>query len=156
MHPMFESCNVLPPSSDRKMQPFMSASTEAQTRCGFTGDTVTPIFPRFDAGRPAVSLVQVSPPSVDLYSPAPGPVLVMFHGVRSTCHVDAYSTRLLDGSIAMSAAPVSSSTNNTFCQLLPPSPVRNTPRSALGPYGCPIAATYTISGFVGLIRIRPI
>ena len=38
----------------------------------------------------------------------------------------------------------------------PPSFVRNTPRSAFGPYGWPMAATYTTSGFVGSIRIRPI
>src|SRR2546426_9513544 len=131
------------------MPPFSSASTVAQTRCGFTGDTVTPIFPRFAVGRPLVSFVHVSPPSVDLYSPPPGPVLVMFHGVRSTCHVVAYRICEFDGSIAMSAAPVLSSTNRTFCQLLPPSFVRKTPRSAFGPYGCPIAATYTRSGFVG-------
>ena len=37
--------------------PLSSASTVAQTRCGFTGDTVTPIFPRFAVGSPAMSLL---------------------------------------------------------------------------------------------------
>src|SRR4030081_3310983 len=131
------------------MPPLSSASTVAQTRCGFTRDTVTPILPRFAVGSPAVSLLHVSPPSVDLYRALPGPVLEMSHGVRRTCHVVTYRTSGLDGSIAMSAAPGLSSTNRAFCQLLPPSFVRNTPRSVFGPYGCPTAATYTTSGFVG-------
>ncbi len=62
----FRSCQLFPPSSDRYTPPLLSASTVAQTRCGFTGETATPIFPRWEVGRPAASFVQVSPPSVDL------------------------------------------------------------------------------------------
>src|SRR5205823_2728835 len=49
-------------------------------------------------------------------------------------------------------APVESSTYNTLLQVLPPSVERNTPRIALGPKACPIAATYTTSGFAGSTR----
>ncbi|PYQ68257.1 MAG: hypothetical protein DMF53_00510 [Acidobacteria bacterium] len=59
------------------------------------------------------------------------------------------------GSAARSTAPVLSSTNRTFSQLRPPSVLRNTPRSALGPKTCPWAATSTTSAFLGSIHRRP-
>src|ERR1019366_7047517 len=48
-----------------------------------------------------------------------------------------------------------SSLKSTFFQLLPPSVERNTPRSALDAYRCPIAATNTTFGFFGSTAMRP-
>ena len=47
-----------------------------------------------------------------------------------------------------STAPVVSSTNSTFSQVVPPSRVRNRPRSWFGPKGCPSAATNAIFGIL--------
>ena len=49
--------------------------------------------------------------------------------------------RGFDGSIARSFAPVESSMKSTFVHDLPPSMVRKTPRSALGPKAWPSAET---------------
>src|SRR5215813_14985094 len=76
---------------------------------------------------PPVSRCHVVPPSVDLYSPEPGPPDDMFHGCRRTCHSAAYRTLAFDGSNCTSIAPVSASLNSTFCQCAPPSVLRNTP-----------------------------
>src|SRR5271170_6766520 len=54
-----------------------------------------------------------------------------------------------EGSNVRSMAPVLLSLKRTFFQVLPPSLERNTPRVSLGPYAWPIAATKTMSGFVG-------
>src|SRR4051812_30084875 len=80
----------------------------------------------------------------------------MSHGVRSTCHVEANITRVLLGSTDKSAAPVLSFTCRMFFQVLPPSCERKTPRSGFAPYGWPIAATYTRSGFFGSTHTLPI
>ena len=55
--------------------------------------------------------------------------------------------------MAMSTHPVVSSTYSTFSQVVPPSRVRNTPRSAPGPHSGPIAATNTVAGSAGWMRI---
>src|SRR5215471_1136371 len=57
--------------------------------------------------------------------------------------------------IAMSEQPVFASTNNARTQLLPPSTVRNTPRSSWGPYAWPSAHASATSGLLGLTTIRP-
>ena len=57
----------------------------------------------------------------------------MPHGERWNFHIDANRMRGFVGSIDRSVAPVESLMNSTFFQLLPPSVVRNTPRSAFGP-----------------------
>ncbi len=101
------------------------------------------------AGRPSFSRSQVSPPSVERYSPLPGPPDTSSQGWRTNCHIAANSTRGLPGAMTKSAAPVVSFTNSTFCQVLPPSPVRNTPRFAF-------AATNTMSGLVGSTTMREI
>src|ERR1700689_4773304 len=44
---------------------------------------------------------------------------------------------------------------STLFQEFPPSVVLYNPRSGFAPHRCPSAATYTISGFVGSITIRP-
>ena len=47
-------------------------------------------------------------------------------------------------------------TNRTFCHVLPPSPVRYTPRSGPGVQAWPTAATNTTSGFAGSMTMREI
>src|SRR5215470_17390614 len=101
------------------------------------------------------SRFHVAPPSVDLYSPDPGPPDDRFHGCRRTCQSAAYTTLAFDGSNCTSIAPVSLSLNSTFCQCAPPSVVRNTPRSALGPNAWPSAATNTRIGSFGSTITRP-
>src|SRR5579863_124126 len=86
--------------------------------------------------------------------PLPGPPLENVQCLRDICHIAAYTTCGLDGSIAMLIAPVSSLTYRTFCQVLPPSVVLNTPRSGLVPNKWPSAATYTTSGSLGSIIIQ--
>src|SRR6266513_6521919 len=60
------------------------------------------------------------------------------------------------GSIARSEQPVSLSTYNTRCQVLPPSVVLYTPRCSLLFHRCPVAATYTTSEFFGSTTMRAI
>src|SRR5437899_2883012 len=94
-----------------------------------------PIRPRPSVGKPLVSCFHVVPPSVDLYSPLPGPFEggYTFQGGRRVCHSDAYSVFDSVGSNARSIAPVSLSLCRTLVQVFPPSLERNTPRSAFGP-----------------------
>ena len=80
--------HFLPASSLLKIPPF-SASTNAQTRLGWDADTATPTLPTMPSGRPPASLVQVSPPSVDLKRPPVVPPLVKVQGWRSPCHMPA-------------------------------------------------------------------
>ena len=115
----------------------------AYTRCGFAGETDTPILPMSPLGIPGlnVSSVHVSPPSVLFQSPLrPAPASIP-QGVRWNFHILAYRMRGLVTSIDRSAAPVLSSRNSTFFHETPPSVVRNTPRSGLGPNACPSAVT---------------
>src|SRR5262249_9892227 len=128
----------------------------AQTRSGLAGEAVTPIRPLRPLGRPGLLVisVQVSPPSVDLYSPLSGPPLVRLQKSRRTCHMAAYRRRGLLGSRDRSAAPASALFHSTCVQGFPPSVERNTPRCALEPNKCPRAATYTMSGLCGWIRMR--
>jgi hypothetical protein len=58
--------------------------------------------------------------------------------------------------MATSTTPVMLSTYSTFAHVSPPSVLRYRPRSTLGPQRCPMAATNTISGFVGSSAMRPI
>src|SRR5487761_97371 len=86
--------------------------------------------------------------------PLPGPPLENVQCSRDICHIPAYSTFGLDGSIAMLIAPVSSLTYRIFFQVRPPSVVLNIPRSGLGANTWPSAATYTTSGLMGSTRIQ--
>src|SRR6185437_3956996 len=105
------------------MPPFF-ASISAYTRVLF-GATATPIFPHTPSGSPLpVSWFQVVPPSVDLYSPLPGPPLSDRHGSRMNWYSPAYSTCVLFGSKVTSTPPVLSSLYSTFVQFCPPSVVR--------------------------------
>src|SRR5205814_1632867 len=106
-------------------------------RLEYVGAMPSPIRPKPSAhvGSPLVSCRQVSPPSVDLYNPLPGPSYapLVVHGGRRDAHMSAYRVCGLDGSNARSIAPVFSSLYRIFFQVRPPSTVRNTPRSAFGP-----------------------
>src|SRR5579859_4569002 len=97
----FTLVHAFPPFSERNIPP-SSASTIAQTRSVFTGDTATPMRPRIPLGIPEARLrsVHVSPPSVDLKSPLPGPPLSKLYGDRFTSQNAAYKTRELPGSMA--------------------------------------------------------
>src|SRR5213082_1025333 len=77
-------------------------------------------------------------------------------GVRRAWYMAPYTTFGSPGSPARSMAPMSGLLYRTFVQVRPPSLERKTPRSALGPYACPSAATSTTSGFRGSMRTFPI
>src|SRR5258708_20137816 len=99
--------------------------------------------PRMPEGRPWPSIfVHVLPPSVDLYSPLPGPPLFRLHGVRYTSHKDANRVLGFLGSKTTSIAPVFESLYRTFCQVAPPSAVRKTPPSSLPPSPWPTPPTH--------------
>src|SRR5581483_2429402 len=151
----FRCVHVPPPSSDRYTPP-ESASISAHTRLDLAPDTAKPIFPHGWGGSPAfpVSSLHVSPPSVDLKMPPPGPPEFRDHGVRYACQNAAYSTFASFGSTARSEMPVRASRYRTFRHVKPPSVVLKTPRCSLGPKACPINATQTMSGLVGWIRMR--
>src|SRR6266576_877023 len=121
------SAHVAPASSLRYRPPF-SFSTSAYTRFGFAPDTATPILPTIPRGRPGLRVisVHVSPPSVLLNRPLPGPPDDIWYSVRYASHSAAYMTLGLVRSIAMSTAPVLSSRKSTLRQLRPPSVLLNT------------------------------
>src|SRR5258705_2072764 len=128
-----------------------SFSTSAYTRFAFAPDTATPILPTMHRGRPGLRVisVHVSPPSVLLNRPLPGPPDDIWYSVRYASHSAAYMTLGFVRSIAMSTAPVLSSRNSTRRQVRPPSVLLNTPRSALGTLYFPNEATKTIWRSVG-------
>src|SRR5580765_1107984 len=117
-------------------------------------------IPSAAPGNPLLDGRHVVPPSVDLYRPLPAisidAPLRTSHGATRAAHNAAYNTCGFAGSITSSAAPVFSSLYKTFSKLFPPSVDRNTPRSAFGPYGCPSAATYTLSASFGSTTIAVI
>ena len=103
----------------------------------------TPILPNGLSGMPGLKVIsfQVSPPSIVFHRPLRPPPAFIPHGVRWNLHIDANRMRGFDGSMVRSVAPVESLRKSTFFHVLPPSVVRNTPRSAFGPNAWPIAAT---------------
>src|SRR3954469_1799941 len=107
------------------------------------------------AGKPGLRVisVQCSPPSVDLYRPDPGPPDDISHSLRCASHIAAYMMSGLFGSMLMSTPPVLWSLYRTLRPVLPPSVVLKIPRSSLGPPYLPKAATKTMSGFFGWMRI---
>src|SRR5690348_9304595 len=152
----FQLC---PPSFDRNNPPAASWNLpwiSAYTTFGLLGATAMPALPKIPVGRPWawLMLVQVAPPSVVLKMPLPGPPLENVHGRRYACHIVAYNTRGSAGSIASVIAPVWSLTNWIFFQVLPPSVLLYTPRSAFGAHTWPMAATYTTSGSCGATTIQ--
>ena len=123
----------------------------AYTRLESAPEMPTLIFPTSPCGRPGLRVIsrQVSPPSVDLYRPLPGPPLDIWYSTRYASHNAANTTLGLRRSMATSAAPVLPSLNSTFFQDLPPSALLKTPRSSLGTLYLPKSATKTMSGLAG-------
>src|SRR5262252_4469021 len=107
MRSLFTSFHVAPASSDRKTPP-LSFSTSAYTRFESAVDTVTPILPIIPDGRPGLRVISfhVSPPSVDLNRPLPGPPLDIWYSTRYASHSAAYMTFGFRRSMLMSIAPV--------------------------------------------------
>src|SRR5215217_5427193 len=98
-------------------------------RLGLLGAIAKTIFPVVRVGSPLPeSRFQVTPPSVDLKRPLPGPPLSRPHVWISIGHMPANTIRGLLGSISRWAQPLFSSVNNTRSHVLPPSVVRKTPR----------------------------
>src|SRR5712672_573855 len=87
------NAQVAPASSLRYRPPF-SFSTSAYTRFAFAPDTAMPIRPTMPRGRPGfrVISVHVSPPSVLLNRPLPGPPDDIWYSVRYASHNAAYMT----------------------------------------------------------------
>src|SRR5688572_2001677 len=99
---------------------------------GFERAMDSPMRPRSPFGIPSSSVnrFQVAPPSYVTCRPDPGPPELKNHGQRRYSHIAAKSLFGLTGSITRSATPVRSLTYRTFVQVLPPSVVLKTPRSA--------------------------
>src|SRR4051812_16428050 len=104
------SVHVAPALSELNNPP-SRFSTSAYTRFGSAGDTATPILPFMPLGRPVLRVisVHVSPPSVDLKRPEPGPPEDIVHSVRYASQRDAYMMSGFVWSILMSTPPVLSS-----------------------------------------------
>ena len=86
----FTSAHVAPASSERKSPPF-SFSTSAYTRLELAPLTATPMRPTSPAGIPVLRVISlhVSPPSVLLNRPLPGPPLDIWYSLRYASHSDA-------------------------------------------------------------------
>jgi hypothetical protein len=102
-----------PASSERYSPPFCRDSTVANMRLGMLGATVMPMRLRpcsSKVGNPSVKRRHVSPPSVDLNIPLPGPRNTPFsHGPSRASHITAYTVCASLGSKATSTPPVFSS-----------------------------------------------
>src|ERR671932_2212011 len=87
------SVHVAPASSLRKSPP-LCASTSAYTRRALAPETATPMRPTTPVGRPGLRVisVHVSPPSVLLNNPLPGPPLDIWYSLRYASQSDAYIT----------------------------------------------------------------
>ena len=122
---------------------------------GLERATAMPMRPLSPAGNPLSALLQVTPASVDLKRPLPGPPPLNANPLRRRWYVAAKSTLASRGSIAISVAPVSESTNSVLVHVRPASVVLNAPRSIVGFQRLPTAATHATSGSVGCSRTRP-
>src|SRR5688500_19919065 len=126
--PPFTSVQLAPALSELNNPPF-SCSTRAYTRFGSAPDTDTPMRPMTPRGMPALRVisVHVSPPSVDLNSPLPGPPLDIWYSTRYASQSAAYSTFGFWGSTLRSIAPVLSLRKSVFFHVRPPSVVLTRP-----------------------------
>src|SRR5581483_2125654 len=122
---------------------------------GFDGATARPMRPRSTVGSPALSFVQLAPPSVERYRALSGPPSMSVQTCRRRWYAAAISTSGLRGSSTTSVTPVFSLMDSTHFQVLPPSVVLYRPRSPPGPHSGPCAATYTTSELRGSRRILP-
>src|SRR3954466_5471856 len=119
---LFTPFHVAPPSSELNSPPF-SFSTSAYTRFESAPEMATLILPTSPCGSPGLRVISrhVSPPSVDLNRPLPGPPLDIWYSTRYASHRAANITFGLRRSICTSTAPVLLSRNSLRCQVLPPS-----------------------------------
>src|SRR6185437_4605331 len=149
---------LAPPSSLRHTDPWSFVWINAYMRCGFEGAMDTSILPSGGFGSPlaVVRCVQVCPLSCEMYTPLPGPPLSSAQVRTLNCQVPASTVSGWPGSMLSPLQPVSSLTNSVCFQVLPPSVVRNTPRSRCGAAPEPSAQTSTLSVSFGLIRISAI
>src|SRR6185437_10846926 len=94
---------VAPPTGET---PGNRQSITAYTRRGLLGATAMPVRPMPSLGKPVVSCFHVSPPSVDLKIPPPGPLVgeYVYHGGRRAFHKPAYTIFEFAGSITTSTA----------------------------------------------------
>src|SRR5579875_245820 len=143
-----------PPSSLRHTEPWVRVWISAYMRCGLEGAMVTSILPSGGVGNPLVRCVHVRPLSCERYTPLPGPPLSSAQVRPVTCHVPASTVSGLPGSMLSPLQPVCSLTKSVRFHVLPPSVVRNTPRSCCGLLPRPSAHTSTSSGFFGSIAMR--
>src|SRR5215813_5907952 len=92
------------------------------------------ILPTTPCGSPGLRVISrhVSPPSVDLKRPLPGPPLDIWYSIRYASQSAANITFGLRRSICTSTAPVLLSRNSLRCHVLPPSVLLYRPRSSLG------------------------
>ena len=104
-----------------------------------------PILPKLEFGIPFFNAFQVSPPSVLLCKPDPGPPPRYPATVLCLCHVAAYKTVGFVGSISKSVAPTHSESPRVRFQVLPPSIDLYTPLSPPLLHKGPCEATQIIS-----------
>src|ERR1035438_1042913 len=141
------------PLSPERYKAVFSDSTSAYTISALTGETEMVTLPNRPAGKSFVCFVHVFPPSDDLYKPLPFPPELKDQGVLLNSHIPAYMISGFCQSIATSLHPVFSSTYRIFSQVFPPSDVLYKPRSGPGFQSGPSAATNTVFGSFGSIRI---
>src|SRR6185437_6256876 len=98
-------------------------SITAYIREGCDAAIATPERPIPSAGNPRVICIHVSPPSVDLYRPPPGPFVGAYvnQGGRRVFQRQAKTFLGFDGSIATSTPPTDGPLSSTFFQVFPPS-----------------------------------
>src|SRR6185312_6099984 len=145
-----------PPSSLRHTEPWSFVWINAYMRCGLDGAMVTSILPSGGFGSPfsVVRCVHVWPLSCEMYTPLPAPPLSSAQVRTLNCHVPASTVSGFAGSMLSPLQPVSSLTNSVCFHVLPPSVVRNTPRSCCGAAPEPSAHTNTLFVSFGLMRMR--
>src|SRR4030095_8000128 len=95
----------------------------AQTRFESAPEIATLILPHTPCGSPPMRVISfhVSPPSVDLNRPLPGPPLDIWYSKRYASHSAASNTLGFLRSISTSPAPVLLSRPSTFFHVFPPS-----------------------------------
>ena len=105
---------------------------------------------------PKFIFFHVIPASSDLYAPPLVEPLMIVHGFLSALQDAAYIVLGSSGANSISTMPIESDKNKIFSHESPPSTLLYRPLSSLFMNGCPIAATYIISGSLGCISTAPI
>src|ERR1700722_4704389 len=156
------SCQVFPPSSDRKSA-LRGDSISAYTTLGFEGAMVTATRPQGFGGRPLAlvwsSSVQVTPPSVEVKSPlplgagGPSPPERKVQPLRRKPHMPAKRTWGSAELMDIMEQPVERfAPFRILFQDLPPSVVLYTPRSSESLQSFPGTQAETVLPFFGSMR----